>query len=398
MAMYIEMETATSAQIPTPADNEKMNVFFDVTTGKLSCKMPNGTTERLDWGLAMENIALAGNPNCPISKVGDIYRVTTPGRFGGAAGRMCQTDDLIRCIIAVDTAADYATVGDHFYINELCTMTIDIAIVAFPTGGAANATLLEAEMNGVVTCATDHDSVILPASNSTADIGKTIIVRNNGAALLDVFCDGADTIDGLGVVDVIHPGVTRTYTRVSVVGFALGRWYRHYNTVQANIITDSISENTAGNGVHILNDTVREANITTTTVVPQVAQAQYNRRVVVMEHIFAGGAITEVIPVNIPIGAKLLGAAIEVNEDIVIGGGGVTWAATWTASTQVIGAGGQLLPINTKVNAVYDSFLVSAIVAGAPETITLTANAGTFTSGRVIVMAVYEEIVDFNNV
>lgn len=110
-------------------------------------------------------------------------------------------------------------------------------------------------------------------------------------------------------------------------------------------------------------------------------------------------AATNVIAINIPVGAKLIGAQILVSTLMVLAGGGVTWEATWTAATQTIGGAGQLLTKNTKVKALFDANGASPIVAGAVETITITPNAGTIDVGGVLVVtAWYEELTDLTNV
>ena len=113
-------------------------------------------------------------------------------------------------------------------------------------------------------------------------------------------------------------------------------------------------------------------------------------------HTTDGGALTEVVPIDIPDGAVLLGASIIVST--VLGfTTGTEVTPTWTNSTQQIGST-TLAAKNSKVTAMYDANAASAIATGTPETITLTANAGTIDSGEVVVTAYYMELTDLTDV
>jgi len=68
-------------------------------------------------------------------------------------------------------------------------------ITAVAGGGQATATLLSSLYNNVTTVATAKDSVMLP----TAVAGKTVYVKNSGAASLDVFPYTGDSINDLAV-------------------------------------------------------------------------------------------------------------------------------------------------------------------------------------------------------
>lgn len=103
-------------------------------------------------------------------------------------------------------------------------------------------------------------------------------------------------------------------------------------------------------------------------------------------------AATNVIAINIPVGAKIIGAQIIVSTAMVLAGGGVTWSAAWTAAGGSLGSG-LALTKNTKTKALFNANAASPIVAGAVETITITPNAGTIDVGGVLVVtAWYEEL------
>jgi len=91
-------------------------------------------------------------------------------------------------------------------------------ITAFAGGGQAGAFALTAETNRVTVVATAGDSVKLPLSVP----GLTIMVINHGAATMQVFGAGTDTIDDVGatfgVPQMVNSEVIYTTTLA-------GKWY-----------------------------------------------------------------------------------------------------------------------------------------------------------------------------
>lgn len=96
-------------------------------------------------------------------------------------------------------------------------------IVATAGGTKAAAYQLQAAVNRVVTCATNGDSVMLPASSDK--VGGSILIINDGAANLQVFGHGTDTIDDV----VTGTGVTLTAARRALFwATADGKWSSGY--------------------------------------------------------------------------------------------------------------------------------------------------------------------------
>lgn len=87
------------------------------------------------------------------------------------------------------------------------------AITAFAGGGQGSATALTVGYNEVTTVATAGDSVKLP----TAAVSSIVIVKNEGAASLDVFPFLADTInDGsANAAYAVPAGATVTFTAIN---------------------------------------------------------------------------------------------------------------------------------------------------------------------------------------
>ncbi len=88
-------------------------------------------------------------------------------------------------------------------------------ITAFAGGGQASATALTTSVNNVTVCATNLDSVKLPA----AATGLTVTVKNSGTALLAVFPATSDSIDALAINLAIrvYPGSVVTFRAISAV-------------------------------------------------------------------------------------------------------------------------------------------------------------------------------------
>lgn len=97
---------------------------------------------------------------------------------------------------------------------------------------------------------------------------------------------------------------------------------------------------------------------------------------------------TEVLPINVPDGSLIMSAEILVSTALAFTTGTAV-TATWTNSTQQIGGTDALAAKNSKVTAFYNANAESAIATGTPETITLTADAGTVDSGVVVVIVRY---------
>lgn len=131
---------------------------------------------------------------------------------------------------------------------------------------------------------------------------------------------------------------------------------------------------------------------------PSITEGTFTRKAV-SASVTTTAATTAVIPVNVPVGAKLIGAQFIVTTAIAYTGDSTAFQATWTASTQAIG-GATTGAKNDKGKALYNENANSAIVSGSVETITLTANnTGAFAAGGVVLaVAWYDELSDLPDV
>lgn len=96
-------------------------------------------------------------------------------------------------------------------------------IVAKAGGTKAAATQLTAAFCHVTTCATNADSVKLPPGYP----GLEVIIANSGAADLQVFGSGLDTINGVATATGVTQAdpLTALYKCVDVVA-GVGKWFR----------------------------------------------------------------------------------------------------------------------------------------------------------------------------
>lgn len=96
-------------------------------------------------------------------------------------------DKVNDLITAVEAAPSDISAGS-IQFNDL-----DLGVTAFAGGGQSKATQLTGQVATITTCATDADSVKLPAGAA----GITYAIWNNTAKASQVFGNGTDTINGV---------------------------------------------------------------------------------------------------------------------------------------------------------------------------------------------------------
>lgn len=113
--------------------------------------------------------------------------------------------------------------GDAIQKLALLIGSVQNNIVAKAGGTKALATQLTAAFCHVITCATNGDSVKLPPGYP----GLEVIISNSGAADLQVFGYGNDTINGIATATGVTQAdpLTALYKCVDVVA-GVGKWYR----------------------------------------------------------------------------------------------------------------------------------------------------------------------------
>lgn len=123
-------------------------------------------------------------------------------------------------------AKDSTMIGQQIPNQPVLTASEGLGITATASGTQATATLLPDGCNEVTVCATNGDSVKLPPAVG----GMTVFVANQGAATLQVYGSGIDTINNVATAT----GVSMT-TGKNAVFFCIksansaaataGEWY-----------------------------------------------------------------------------------------------------------------------------------------------------------------------------
>jgi hypothetical protein len=109
---------------------------------------------------------------------------------------------------------------------------------------------------------------------------------------------------------------------------------------------------------------------------------------------FAGGG-TEVIPTQVPSGARIIGCQLR-NDTTLVATTGVSYSAAYsTGSTQAIASGVDYVK-NTKTNTMFNTNGATDITSAATD-ITLTPNAGTLDTGTVVAVVYYYELTTMSS-
>ncbi len=104
------------------------------------------------------------------------------------------------------------------------------------------------------------------------------------------------------------------------------------------------------------------------------------------EAVNLSGATTDTT-INIPSGARLLGASFCVNTAVTDDAGDDTWSAAYTGGSTTSLASGAAAAQNTKVDT-----QVADEIASAQTNIRFTPNGGNFSAGVIEVVAYYEDL------
>lgn len=109
-------------------------------------------------------------------------------------------------------------------LNKLVNVAYSVspAITAHAGGTKAAAVQIVSAINNVSTCATNADSVILPPGVA----GMRIFIKNSGAASLQVFGYGTDTINGVATGTGVAQATTVGAEYFCTTSAPTGAWQR----------------------------------------------------------------------------------------------------------------------------------------------------------------------------
>jgi hypothetical protein len=142
------------------------------------------------------SIDCSGNPNYPLSKAGDVRKVSVAGKIGGGSGKKVSVGDLITCVTD-SVAGTQAAVGANFVIEEA---NIELAAGEVIAKGTPAASIADAAQTSVApavitaaggepTAAALADTQALQATVAAlvTDVGTLTTKLNLALAALDAF-------------------------------------------------------------------------------------------------------------------------------------------------------------------------------------------------------------------
>lgn len=113
------------------ADSDTRVPTQKATRGYISTVLAN-----MDYARMAGPINASTNPNYPAANSGDVYRITTAGRIGGASGPVVEVNDSVTCVVDGSVAGNHATVGANWFIAQA---NIDGAVTGPASATSGNA-------------------------------------------------------------------------------------------------------------------------------------------------------------------------------------------------------------------------------------------------------------------
>jgi hypothetical protein len=110
---------AVSPVVPNATTAGQAAAYGQVTAGDGALQTQiDALTSSVNNGMKVaQPLDCSTNPNYPASTKGDAWRVTAPGKIGGASGVNVNVNDTIVCLTTT-VAGTHAAVGANFYIQE----------------------------------------------------------------------------------------------------------------------------------------------------------------------------------------------------------------------------------------------------------------------------------------
>lgn len=149
-------------------------------------------------------IACAGSPNYPAGNAGDVYKVSSAGKIGGASGKVVEIGDMILCNTDATTTGDEAAKGTYW---DVIQTNIDGAVT-----GPATATDLAIAIYNSTTGKIIKNSLATIDSSGSINIptGQTYKINNTALAVANI--TGAapiasPTFTGTATIPAIDTGV-----------------------------------------------------------------------------------------------------------------------------------------------------------------------------------------------
>lgn len=219
---------------------------------------------------------------------------------------------------------------------------------------------------------------------ATTGLGVTGSVTGSTIALMGAGAVGAPSYSFSGAATQGMYNVSGTQLGFAVAGSLKGGFDSN------GVFTDVISEQTGAVGVTIDSLLIKDNTATAVSFINKgnAATTGYGLQTLKSTSAFktmAGGA-TEVIDVDIPVGAIIMGVQLR-NDTIIVGAGATTYSAAFSGGSIASISSGTAFAKNTKAN-----LTLASQVIGSVAKITLTPDAGTLDTGTVTAVVYYFEL------
>lgn len=159
----------------------------------------------------------------------------------------------------------------------------------------------------------------------------------------------------------------------------------------SGLFTDVISEQTSAVGVTVDGVLLKDSTATVVEVISKGVASTEGYGLITLKSksssITCSGGATEVIPVQVPSGAVLVGAQLR-NDTLLTATTGVSYSAALSGGSTISIGSGIAFAKNTKVSGLFNVNSDDVVTSGATD-ITLTPNAGTLDTGTVTAVVYY---------
>jgi hypothetical protein len=120
-------------------------------------------------------IGCSANPNYPAADAGNLYKVSVPGKIGGASGPNVEAGDTLYCITDGAAAGDHATVGAQWVISQV---NVDGAVVGPASAVGDHVALFSGSTGKII----KDSGLTLTGANSGDETAASIGTLIHGAA------------------------------------------------------------------------------------------------------------------------------------------------------------------------------------------------------------------------
>ena len=129
---------------PTPATNDNST---QIATTQFVNNQLLATMAALDVAIFKGVIDASTNPNYPAGDNGNIYRISSAGKIGGASGKNVEAGDMLICLVDGSSSGTQASVGANWNITQV---NIDGAVITADTSSSDNDFIVLSGLSGKI--------------------------------------------------------------------------------------------------------------------------------------------------------------------------------------------------------------------------------------------------------